>query len=330
MKKALITGITGQDGSYLSEILLGKGYEVHGVIRRSSLPNTGRIDHIFDPESRSFLHYGDLTEGIDDIIYKVQPDEIYNLAAMSQVRISFDIPVYTLEANTIGVCKILEAIRHGRDRGILKNDIKFYHASSSELWGTTPPPQSETSLMCPSSPYGIAKLASYFLVKRYREGYGMFAAQGILHNHESPRRGVNFVTRKITRIAARIAHGLSKEIELGNLDAKRDWGFSRDYMNAVYMIMQAPQAEEWVVSTGEAYSVREFAEKVFNYFNLDFYKYLKYNEVLTRPVEVPYLLGDSTKIRTKLGWKPEYSFDDLVKSMCDNDYNEVLKEIKSK
>ena len=314
-KIALITGITGQDGSYLSELLLSKDYEVHGVIRRSSLSNTDRIDNVFDPESRKFIHYGDLSEGLDHIIYELQPDEIYNLAAMSHVRISFDIPTYTLDINAIGVLRILESIRKLE----LAKKTKFYQASSSEMFGLTPPPQNENTLMMPASPYGSAKLAAYHLTKIYRQGYGMFASNGILFNHESPRRGVNFVTRKITRIASRIKLGIEDHITLGNLDAKRDWGFSGDYMEAIYMILQHSEPDDFVVSTGEAYSVREFLEGVFNYLELDPYKYLKTNDVYTRPVEVPHLCGDSTKIKNILNWKPKVGFKELVKMMVDSD-----------
>lgn len=324
MKKiALITGVTGQDGSYLSELLLNKGYEVHGIIRRSSLPNTGRIDSMFDPESKQYIHYGDLAEGIDHLLHDIQPDEIYNLAAMSHVRISFDIPVYTLDVNSKGVCRLLEGIRKMRPQA------KYYQASSSEMFGVTPPPQNEETSFHPVSPYGIAKLSAYWLTRCYRDGYKMFASNGILFNHESPRRGVNFVTRKITRIACRIALGLQHKIELGNLEAKRDWGHSKDYMRAIHMILQHNEPDDFVVSTGEAHSVREFAERVFSYLGLDFYKYLVHNDSYNRPVEVPYLLGDSTKIQTVLGWKPEVTFEQLVKEMCDNDMREIENEIKT-
>ena len=323
-KKALITGITGQDGSYLSELLLSKGYEVHGVIRRSSLPNTGRIDSIFDPESKQFIHYGDLHEGIDHLLYDIKPDEIYNLAAMSHVRISFDVPVYTLDVNATGVCRILEGIRK------ICPKAKYYQASSSEMFGVTPPPQSELTDFHPVSPYGVAKLAAYWLTRCYRDGYKMFASNGILFNHESPRRGVNFVTRKITRLACRIKLRLQDKIELGNLEAKRDWGHSKDYMKAIYMILQHDKPDDFVVSTGEAYSVREFAEVVFKYLGLDFYDHLVSNDSYKRPVEVPYLLGDSTKIKTILGWKPEVTFPQLVKEMVDNDMKEILNEKNKK
>jgi len=321
-KKALITGVTGQDGSYLSELLLSKGYEVHGVMRRSSTSNTERIDHIFDPESKQYIHYGDLAEGIDNLLLDIKPDEIYNIAAMSHVRISFDIPVYTLDINATGVCRILEGIRK------ICPAAKYYQASSSEMFGVTPPPQNEETKFHPVSPYGVAKLAAYWLTRCYRDGYGLFASNGILFNHESERRGINFVTRKITRLACRIKLGLLDKIELGNLEAKRDWGHSRDYMRAIHMILQHDRPEDFVVSTGEAYSVREFAEEVFKQLGLDFYKYLVNNDSYKRPVEVPYLLGDSTKIRTVLGWKPEVTFQELVKGMIDNDMKEAENELR--
>ena len=321
-KKALILGVTGQDGSYLSELLLSKDYEVHGLIRRSSYPNTQRIDAIFDPESKQYIHYGDLAEGIDHLLIDIQPDEIYNLAAMSHVRISFDIPVYTLDINSTGVCRILEGIRK------ICPKSKYYQASSSEMFGVTPPPQGEQTVFHPVSPYGCAKLSAYWLTRCYRDGYNIFASNGILFNHESPRRGVNFVTRKITRLACRIKLGLLDKIQLGNLEAKRDWGHSKDYMRAVHMILQAEYPDDFVVSTGEAYSVREFAEKVFTCLGLDFYKYLVQNDSYKRPVEVPYLCGDYGKIKRVLGWKPEISFDELVKEMVSNDYKEVENEIR--
>jgi GDPmannose 4,6-dehydratase len=321
-KKALVLGVTGQDGSYLSELLLSKGYEVHGLIRRSSLPNTGRIDSIFDPESKQFIHYGDLAEGIDHLLYDIKPDEVYNLAAMSHVRISFDVPVYTLDINSTGVCRILEGIRK------ICPQAKYYQASSSEMFGVTPPPQNEETIFHPVSPYGCAKLSAYWLTRCYRDGYKMFASNGILFNHESPRRGVNFVTRKITRLACRIKLGLQKKIELGNLEAKRDWGHSKDYMRAIHMILQHDNPDDFVVSTGEAHTVREFAERVFTYLGLDFYNHLVENDIYKRPVEVPYLCGDSTKIKKVLGWEPEISFDQLVEDMVDNDYKEIENEIR--
>jgi len=321
-KKAIILGCTGQDGSYLSELLLSKGYEVHGVIRRSSYPNTQRIDHLFDPESKQFIHYGDLAEGIDNLLIDIRPDEVYNLAAMSHVRISFDVPIYTTDINATGVCRILEGIRK------ICPEAKYYQASSSEMFGVTPPPQNEETLFHPVSPYGCAKLYSYWLTRCYRDGYKMFASNGILFNHESPRRGVNFVTRKITRLACRIKLGLLDKIELGNLEAIRDWGHSRDYMRAVHMILKHDEPDDFVVSTGEAHSVREFAEKVFSSLGLDFYKYLVSNDSYKRPVEVPYLLGNPEKIKRVLGWQPEVSFEQLVDDMVQTDMKEVEDEIR--
>jgi GDPmannose 4,6-dehydratase len=321
-KIALITGITGQDGSYLSELLLSKGYEVHGVMRRSSWPNTGRIDGIFDPESKQFIHYGDLAEGIDHLLYDLQPDEVYNLGAMSHVKISFDVPIYTADINAVGVCRILEGIRK---LGLSKK-TKFYQASSSEMFGITPPPQSETSTFNPVSPYGCAKLYGYHITRSYRMGYDMFAANGILFNHESERRGINFVTRKISRSACKIKLGLQDNIRLGNLDAKRDWGHSRDYMRAIYMILQHDTPDDWVVSTGETHTVREFLEEVFGYLGLSIEKHVIIDEAYKRPNEVPALLGDSTKITSILGWKPEVTFKQLVTLMVDSDMKELIKE----
>jgi len=318
--KALITGINGQDGSYLAELLLSKGYEVHGVIRRASTISTERIDHIFPPESASYIHYGDLEEGLDNLLFDIKPDEVYNLAAMSQVRVSFDIPIYTGMVNAIGVTKLLEACRRIK--------CKFYQASSSEMYGTTLPPQNETSVFSPVSPYGCAKLYAYHMVKAYRAGYGLFACNGILFNHESPRRGHNFVTKKIVNAAVRIRLGLQDKLHLGNLKAMRDWGHSKDYMNAIWMIMQAKEAGDWVVSTGEYHSVEEFLEKVFNYLNIDIKRHVVIDGRLKRPNEVPALLGDSRKIREDLGWKPEYTFESLIKEMIDEELKYEKDRIK--
>jgi len=318
--KALITGINGQDGSYLAELLLSKGYEVHGVIRRASTISTERIDHIFPPESASYIHYGDLEEGLDNLLFDIKPDEVYNLAAMSQVRVSFDIPIYTGMVNAIGVTKLLEACRRIK--------CKFYQASSSEMYGTTLPPQNETSVFSPVSPYGCAKLYAYHMVKAYRAGYGLFACNGILFNHESPRRGHNFVTKKIVNAAVRIRLGLQDRLHLGNLKAMRDWGHSKDYMNAIWMIMQAKEAGDWVVSTGEYHSVEEFLEKVFNYLNIDIKRHVVIDGRLKRPNEVPALLGDSRKIREDLGWKPEYTFESLIKEMIDEELKYEKDRIK--
>lgn len=326
-KVALITGITGQDSSYLAELLLADGYDVHGVMRRSSTITTERIDHIFLPESRGQIHYGDLTEGLDQLIYKIKPDIVFNLAAMSHVWISFKQPVYTLMANTVGVCRLLETLYQAEQ--VLGKQIKFYQASSSEMFGNTVPPETgytENSVFSPCSPYGASKLASYWLTKTYRDGYKMFASNGLLFNHSSERRGLNFASRKITRAAARIALGVQKKVELGNLDALRDEGHSRDYMKAVKLIMEHDKADDFIVATGKAHTIRQFAEKAFGYFNLDFDKYLVQLEELKRPKEVPHLIGNSTKIRTTLNWEPEYNFDTLIEAMCKNDY-EIEKKL---
>lgn len=328
MKKALITGITGQDGSYLAELLLEKGYEVHGIIRRASDFNTRRIDSFFDPESRQFLHFGDLATGIENIIYKVKPDEIYNLGAMSHVKVSFDVPIETGFVTGIAVGRILEAVRQGINQEILSEKTKFYQASSSEMFGQTPTPiegYDENSKMTPVSPYGCAKLYGYHMTKAYRTGYKMFAYTGILFNHESPRRGPTFVTRKITRAAARIKLGLQDQLVLGNLSALRDWGHSKDYMKAIHLIMQQPEPNDYVVATGEQYSVKDFVIAVFDYFQLSVDKYLKYSEDYLRPNEVPNLLGNSSKIRS-LGWTPEYNFKSLVADMCESDLALEKKE----
>jgi GDPmannose 4,6-dehydratase len=319
--KALITGINGQDGSYLAEILLAKGYDVHGIIRRSSLPNTARIDKTFDPDSNAKIHYGDLSQGIDELLYEIQPDEIYNLGAMSHVKISFDIPVYTGDVVGLASARILEAIRR------MKLKCKYYQASSSEMFGTTPPPQSETSPFNPVSPYGCAKLYSYHMTRLYRMGYGIHACNGILFNHESERRGINFVTRKITRGASRIKLGLQESITLGNLNALRDWGHARDYMEAVHLIMQQPVADDWVVSTGFTHSVKEFLVDVFEYLGLDWHKHVIVSDDYKRPNEVPALLGDSTKIRS-IGWKPKISYKELIKLMVDSDLREAEHELQ--
>lgn len=330
-KKALITGVTGQDGSYLSELLLSKGYEVHGLIRRSSTINTTNIDHLFNPEEKGFIHYGDLSDNsIAHLIYDIKPDEIYNLGAMSHVKISFDIPEYTGNIVGLGATRILEAIRYGIKIGLLSKNIKYYQASSSEMFGTTPPLQNENSVFNPVSPYGCAKLYAYHMTRTYRQGYNIFASNGILFNHESPRRGVNFVTRKITRAAARIKLGLQDQLPLGNLDALRDWGHSKDYMRAVWMILQHDTPDDFVVSTGEYFTVREFLDKVFSYFNLNWEDYVLLLDDYKRPNEVPALKGDSTKIRQVLGWKPEYNIDTLVAEMCESDYIRERNESKIK
>ena len=330
-KVALVTGITGQDGSYLSELLVEKDYEVHGIVRRASDFNTGRIDHVFSPERRDQIHFGDLTQGIDSLLYTIKPDEVYNIASMSHVKVSFDIPIYTGDVTGLAVCRLLEAIRMGVKDGTLSKDIKYYQASSSEMFGQTPilpGGYTENSMFTPVSPYGCAKLYGYHITKTYRSGYNLFASNGILFNHESPRRGPTFVTRKITRAAARIKLGSQKTLELGNLDAKRDWGHSKDYVRAIWMILQAEKPSDYIVATGEQYSVKDFLIKVFEYLDLDYKKYVVFEPAYLRPNEVPNLLGNSTKIRTELGWKPEYNIDMIVKEMVDCDFKEEINKMR--
>ena len=319
MKRALITGITGQDGSYLAELLLAQGYEVHGVIRRASTFNTQRIDHIYqDPNeenARLRLHYGDLasTEWILDLIYHLAPDEIYNLAAQSHVKVSFEIPDYTGEVTGLGTTKILEAIRRS---GI---KTKFYQASSSEMFGGAPAPQDESTPFQPRSPYAVAKVYSYWMARTYREGYGIFAANGILFNHESPRRGETFVTRKITRGIAGIAAGRDRFLYLGNLEAQRDWGYAPEYMEAAWRILQQEIPDDFVIGTGEAHSVREFVEEAFAYAGLDWREHVKISERYLRPLEVDRLVANTSKARKELQWRPRIHFADLVAIMVDAD-----------
>jgi GDPmannose 4,6-dehydratase len=322
-RRALITGITGQDGSYLAELLLSKDYEVHGLIRRSSTFNTDRIDHIYtdphDPESRLFLHYGDLNDGsqLTNLIYNIKPDEIYHLGAQSHVRVSFDVPEFTGDVTGLGTTRVLEAIRRS---GI---NARFYQASSSEMFGAAPPPQSETTPFRPRSPYGAAKLYAYWMAKNYRDGYGLFAANGILFNHESPRRGETFVTRKVTRAVARIKYGLEEKLYLGNLDAKRDWGFAGDYVKAMWLMLQQEKPDDFVIATGESHSVKEFVVEAFGYANLDWRKHVVIDPKYFRPTEVDFLQGDASKAEKKLGWRPEIGFKDLVKMMVDADIKEL-------
>jgi GDPmannose 4,6-dehydratase len=361
-KKALITGITGQDGSYLAEFLLEKGYEVHGLIRRSSTFNTDRIDHIYtdphDPKNNLFLHYGDLNDGgqLSNLIYNVQPDEIYHLAAQSHVRVSFDMPEFTGDVTGLGTTRILEAIRRSRIK------TRFYQASSSEMFGSAPPPQNEQTPFQPRSPYGAAKVYSYWMVRNYREGYGLYAVNGILFNHESPRRGETFVTRKITRAIARIKYGLENKLYLGNLEAKRDWGYAGDYVEAMWLMLQQDRPEDYVIATGESHSVREFVNLAFQHAGIEIewhgsalsekgvvasidkpaaYSLLptaysggasqpKVGDVIIsidpryfRPTEVEFLLGDSTKAKRKLGWEPKVRFKELVEMMVDADIKEL-------
>ena len=320
MKKALITGITGQDGSYLAELLLSKGYEVHGLIRRASTFNTHRIDHIYrDPHNHNGvnlrLHYGDVaaTGNLVELIYNVQPDEVYHLAAQSHVRVSFDLPEYTGDVTGLGTMRILEAIRKS---GL---NTRFYQASSSEMFGSAHPPQNEDTAFEPQSPYAAAKLYAYWVTRNYRQGYDMFACNGILFNHESPRRGETFVTRKITRALAAIKAGKQKRLFLGNLDAKRDWGYAPDYVAAMWKMLQYDQPDDFVIGTGESHSVREFLDEVFGYVDMDWNDYVRIDPRYFRPTEVDYLLADPSKARNVFGWEPRVFFKDLVRIMVDAD-----------
>ncbi len=317
-KVALITGITGQDGSYLAELLLGKGYEVHGLIRRASTFNTQRIDHLYtDPHEggRLHLHYSDLTDGsrLTTLMARIQPAEVYNLAAQSHVRVSFDEPEYTGDTTGLGTTRLLEALR------ITGVPARFYQASSSEMFGATPPPQNESTAFYPRSPYGAAKLYSYWMTRNYREAYDLFAVNGILFNHESPRRGETFVTRKITRAVAAIAAGKQNEVYLGNLDAVRDWGFAKEYVEAMWLMLQADEPDDFVVATGTAYSVRDFVQFSFDHVGLDWEKYVKYDDRYERPTEVDALIGDSSKAESVLGWKAKVLTPELATLMVDAD-----------
>lgn len=322
MKKALITGITGQDGSYLAELLLAKGYEVHGIVRRSSSFNRERIDHLcLDPEvygKTMFLHYGDMTDSsrLTKLVYEINPDEIYNLAAQSHVRISFDMPEFTGEVDAMGTMRMLEAVR---EAGLGKK-IRFYQASTSELYGKVQEvPQSETTPFYPRSPYAVAKQYAFWSVKNYREAYGLFASNGILFNHESPRRGENFVTRKITMGVARIKLGLQKSLAMGNIEAKRDWGFAGDYVEGMWRILQHDKPDDFVLATGEMHSVRDFLEAAFSVADLDWQKHVTFDERFIRPSEVDQLQGDASKARRELGWEPKVKFPELVKMMVESD-----------
>jgi GDPmannose 4,6-dehydratase len=343
MKKALITGITGQDGSYLAELLISKGYEVHGIIRRASSFNTKRIDHLYvdrhNADAKLFLHYGDLSDSgqLTNIIYNIQPDEIYHLGAQSHVRVSFDIPEYTGDITALGTTRLLEAIRRSGAKA------RFYQASSSEMFGSTPPPQNEKTIFHPRSPYAVAKVYSYWMTVNYREGYDIYACNGILFNHESPRRGETFVTRKITRAVANILAGKQKKLYLGNLEAKRDWGFAPEYVECQWLILQQDKPDDYVIGTGESHSVREFVELAFKYAGVEIEWQgnglsergivrsstsadLKIGDVVIaidpeyfRPAEVDYLLSDASKASEKLNWKPKVTFHELVKIMVDAD-----------
>jgi GDPmannose 4,6-dehydratase len=331
VKKALITGITGQDGSYLADLLCGKGYEVHGVVRRASLFNTDRIDHLYQdphmPGVRLFLHYGDLADGtvLRRILESVQPDEVYNLGAQSHVRVSFDEPEYTGDIDALGTLRLLECVRDyvGR-RGA---EVRFYQAGSSEMFGASAAPQSEATPFQPRSPYAVSKVAAHWYAVNYREAYGLFICNGILFNHESPRRGETFVTRKITRAVGRIKLGLQERLYLGNLDARRDWGYAGDFVEAMWLMLQQDTPDDYVVATGESHSVREFAERAFGYAGLDWEQHIAFDARYLRPTEVDLLQGDATRARSRLGWQPKVSFDDLVRMMVDHDLELAAQEL---
>jgi GDPmannose 4,6-dehydratase len=312
-RKAFITGITGQDGSYLAEVLLEKGYEVYGMIRRSSSFNTGRVDHIFGDIE---LVFGDLTDGssLNQLMRRIRPDEVYNLGAQSHVRVSFDVPEYTADADAMGTLRLLDAIR---EEGV---ECRFYQASSSEMFGqVTESPQTEQTTFHPRSPYGVSKVFSYWITRNYREAYGMHAVNGILFNHESPRRGPTFVTRKITRAVGAILRGEQDELRLGNLKAKRDWGYARDYMEGAWRMLQADEPDDYILATGETHSVEDFLDVAFGYAGLNWPDYVKIDERYFRPAEVDLLIGDYTKAKEKLGWEPTVRFEELVKMMVDHD-----------
>lgn len=321
MKTALITGITGQDGSYLAELLLHKGYEVHGLIRRASTFNTRRLDHIYrDPHGNGgkvklYLHYGDVTAGdtLLDVLYNVKPDEVYHLAAQSHVRVSFDMPEYTGDVTGLGTTRILEAIRKAGMKS------RFYQASSSELYGDSKPPQNETTPFHPRSPYAAAKLYAYWMAHNYREGYGLFAVNGILFNHESPRRGETFVTRKITQALANIIAGNQKHLYLGNLEARRDWGYAPEYVEVMHLLLQQDKPDDYVVGTGEAHKISEFLDEAFGYVNMDWHDYVRIDPRYYRPTEVDYLEADISKAKNHLGWEPKVKFHELVRIMVDAD-----------
>ena len=319
MKKALITGITGQDGSYLAEFLLAKGYEVHGLIRRASTFNTSRIDHLIvdphEPGTRFFLYHGDLSDGtqLTDTIYKIQPDEVYHLGAQSHVRVSFDMPEYTGDVTALGTTRILEIMRRSEIK------TRYYQASSSEMFGASPPPQSENTPFRPRSPYAVAKVYAYWMTVNYREGYGLFACNGILFNHESPRRGETFVTRKVTRAIAHILTGRQKYLYLGNLEARRDWGYAPEYVEAMWLMLQQDEPDDYAIGTGETHSVKEFVEESFVYVGLDWEKYVRIDPRYFRPTETEVLIADASKARRKLKWKPKVTFKEIVRIMVDAD-----------
>lgn len=330
-KKALITGITGQDGSYLAEFLLEKGYEVYGIVRRASTINTSRIDHIYqDPHEKNIklkLIYGDLTDSnsVQSIIGDIKPDEIYNLGAQSHVKVSFDVPEYTGDADALGATRILESIRR------LGLSTRYYQASSSEMYGKVQAvPQTEDTPFYPRSPYAVAKLYGHWITKNYRESYGMYACSGILFNHESPRRGETFVTRKITKAVANIKNGLQDKLYLGNMDAKRDWGYAKEYVEAMWLMLQQDEPDDYVISTNETHTVREFVEAAFKHAGLDWEKYVEIDSRYFRPAEVDLLIGDYSKAKEKLGWEPKVTFNELVKIMVDADEEELQKKLSGK
>ncbi len=330
MKRALITGITGQDGSYLTELLLSKGYDVHGIVRRASSFNTDRIDHLYHDRHQQgaplSLYYGDLSDatGLRRLVEKTRPDEVYHLGAQSHVRVSFDEPEYTVDVVGLGTLRLLEAVRDYRDR--TSHDVRFYQASSSEMFGASPPPQAENTPFHPRSPYACAKVYSFHQCVNYRESYGIFASNGILFNHESPRRGETFVTRKVTRAAARISLGLQDKLFMGNLSAKRDWGFAGDFVEAMWRMLQADQPDDYVIATGEAHSVEELLAEAFGQLNLDFHDFVETDPQYLRPAEVDYLLGDPSKARERLGWKPQVTFTELIRRMVEHDLDLARRE----
>ena len=332
-KKALISGITGQDGSYLAELLLSKGYEVHGIVRRSSTFSTGRLDHLYmdphNPEAKLFLHYGNLLDGTNlrRVIEHVEPDEVYNLGAQSHVKVSFEEPEYTVDVDALGTLRLLEAIRDYQDKR--NKEVRFYQAGSSEMFGkVSESPQTETTPFYPRSPYGCAKVFSFWQAINYREAYGIFAANGILFNHESPRRGETFVTRKITRGATRIKLGLQEKLYLGNLEAKRDWGFAGDYVEGMWLMLQQDEPDDYVLATGETHSVKSFVEGVFARLELDWRKFVEIDPKYFRPTEVDLLLGDATRAKEKLGWEPKVKLDGLIDMMVDHDM-EIARQEKT-
>ena len=325
-KRALITGITGQDGSYLAELLLGKGYEVHGLIRRASTFNTSRIDHLYqdphDPGARLFLHYGDLFDGarLTTLMAEIDPDEVYNLAAQSHVRVSFDEPEHTGDTTGIGAMRLLEAVR------VAGVKCRYYQASSSEMFGATPPPQNEETPFYPRSPYGAAKVYAYWVTRNYREGYGLFATNGILFNHESPRRGETFVTRKVTRAVARIKAGIDQHVYLGNLDAVRDWGYAPEYVEGMWKMLQADEPDDYVLATGGNFTVRDFVVASFERAGLDWEKHVRFDERYLRPTEVDALIGDASKAERQLGWKAKVDTAELARIMVDADIEALEHE----